>query len=280
MWKGSDIGKAKVAAAGAAAGRPAPRNAARRAAASAVAICAILAAGLALWLWPRGGGSAVRQGSGTGGVRRPETHPVATPPPAPAPKAAEAAKSAASPAPHAQESKTPEEIEAEERARDPLYDRHHIVAARPLLESPLEQVIHSVFSVEPGDMPPMLPPLPPVGRERLDEALRSITETGSGDGEEAREAKAVVNLAKAELRRFLDEGGTAEAFLQHYVNVLDSAFRERNMCRELQLRSMRNDPPEVAREFYATVQRQLREKGIRPLTLSRRQREHLGIEEE
>lgn len=96
MWKGSDIGKAKVAAAGAAAGRPAPRNAARAgtvrrvASAIAVAVCAVIAAGLALWLWPRGSGSAVRQGSGTGGVRRPEAKAAATPPPAPAPKAAPA----------------------------------------------------------------------------------------------------------------------------------------------------------------------------------------------
>ena len=176
--------------------------------------------------------------------------------------------------------KTPEEIEAEERAKDPLYDRHHIVAKRPLLDSPLEQVIYSVFSVEVGDMPPMLPPLPTVDEKQLKAAIESITVARDGDSEEAKEAKRIVNQVKAALKEFLDEGGTVEGFLRHYVNVLDSAFSERNMCRELQMKSMKTDPPEVAREFYNTIQKRLEDKGIKRLTLTRRQREHLGITEE
>ena len=175
--------------------------------------------------------------------------------------------------------KTPEEIEAEERARDPLYDRHHIVAKRPLLDSPLEQIIYSVFSVEVGDMPPMLPPIPTVDEKRLKAAIESITETKEGDSAEAKDAKRIVNQVKIALKEFLDEGGTVEGFIQHYVNVLDSAFRERNMCRELQMKSMKTDPPEVAREFYNTIQKRLEDKGIKRLTLTRRQREYLGIEE-
>ena len=179
----------------------------------------------------------------------------------------------------AEPQKTPEEIEAEERAKDPLYDRHHIVAKRPLLDSPLEQIIHSVFSVEVGDMPPMLPPIPTVDERQLRSAIESITVAKDGDSEEAKEAKRIVNQVKTALKEFLDEGGTVEGFLQHYVNVLDSAFNERNMCRELQMKSMKTDPPEVAREFYNTIQKRLEDKGIKRLTLTRRQKEYLGIEE-
>ena len=179
----------------------------------------------------------------------------------------------------AEPQKTPEEIEAEERAKDPLYDRHHIVAKRPLLDSPLEQIIHSVFSVEVGDMPPMLPPIPTVDERQLRSAIESITIAKDGDSEEAKEAKRIVNQVKTALKEFLDEGGTVEGFLQHYVNVLDSAFNERNMCRELQMKSMKTDPPEVAREFYNTIQKRLEDKGIKRLTLTRRQKEYLGIEE-
>ena len=179
----------------------------------------------------------------------------------------------------AEPQKTPEEIEAEERAKDPLYDRHHIVAKRPLLDSPLEQIIHSVFSVEVGDMPPMLPPIPTVDERQLRSAIESITVAKDGDSEEAKEAKRIVNQVKTALKEFLDEGGTVEGFLQYYVNVLDSAFNERNMCRELQMKSMKTDPPEVAREFYNTIQKRLEDKGIKRLTLTRRQKEYLGIEE-
>ncbi len=179
----------------------------------------------------------------------------------------------------AEPQKTPEEIEAEERAKDPLYDRHHIVAKRPLLDSPLEQIIYSVFSVEVGDMPPMLPPIPIVDEKQLKAAIESITETKESDSEEAKDAKKIVNQVKAALKEFLDEGGTVEGFIQHYVNVLDSAFNERNLCRELQMKSMKTDPPEVAREFYNTIQKRLDDKGIKRLTLTRRQKEYLGIEE-
>ncbi len=179
----------------------------------------------------------------------------------------------------AEPQKTPEEIEAEERAKDPLYDRHHIVAKRPLLDSPLEQIVHSVFSVEVGDMPPMLPPIPTVDERQLRSAIESITAAKDGDSEEAKEAKRIVNQVKTALKEFLDEGGTVEGFLQYYVNVLDSAFNERNMCRELQMKSMKTDPPEVAREFYNTIQKRLEDKGIKRLTLTRRQKEYLGIEE-
>ena len=89
-----------------------------------------------------------------------------------------------------------------------------------------------------------------------------------------------MNQVKAELAKFLEEGGTVNGFLAHYVNELDAAFREREMCKQLQMRTMKSDPPEVARELFGKLNERLEAKGIKPLTLTRRQRAYIGLEEE
>jgi len=207
--------------------------------------------------------------------------------PAAAPKAktdAEPAKKTAKPVTNAVQTagekvKTPEEIEAEERAKDPLYDRHHIVAKKPLVESPTEQLMLSVFSTELGDMPPMIPTIPEVDEEQVRKTICLLTLEKEGDSDEAKDAKALVNDVKAELKKFLDDGGTVNGFLAYYVNQLDSAFQERNTCRELLGKSMRQDSPEVARELFNKYNERLEKKGIKPLKLTSRQKQHLGIED-
>ena len=46
------------------------------------------------------------------------------------------------------------------------------------------------------------------------------------------------------------------------------------------MKSMKTDDPEVAREMYFKINERLAAKGIKPLTLTKRQKAHLGIEEE
>lgn len=174
---------------------------------------------------------------------------------------------------------TPEEIEAIERAKDPLYDRHHIVAKKPLLEEPVEQLMLSVFETELGDMPPMLPAIPKIDQKKLDKIVGMMTETKEDDSDEAKIAKGTINAVKIELKKYLDEGGTVENFLNYYVNELDSAFNERNLCKQLQMKSMKTDDPEVAREYFHKLNERLINKGIKPLTLTNRQKQYLGITE-
>lgn len=175
---------------------------------------------------------------------------------------------------------TPEEIEAEERRKDPLYDRHHIVAKMPLVKEPIEQLMLTVFTTELGDMPPMLPAIPPFDEARFEKIVNLDTLPEKGDSEEVRMSKELVNQVKAELTKYLKEGGTTSGFLAYYVNELDSAFHEREICKEMQMKSMKTDDPEVAREVYLKLNKRLADRGIKKLTLTKRQKEYLGIKED
>lgn len=173
--------------------------------------------------------------------------------------------------------KTPEEIEAEERAKDPLYDRHHIVAKKPLLAEPIEQLMLSVFETEVGEMPPMLPAVPSINEQQFRKIIDKMTAISPDDSEATRNAKDLVNQVKVELRKYLDEGGTIDGFLSYYVNILDSAYRERMTTREMVMKSMKVDSPEVARDFFLKANERLSEKGIKLVTLTNRQKAYLGL---
>ena len=255
MWKGSDIGKAKVAVAGTA-GQPAPRHAARRVAASAiaVAVCAILAAGLALWLWPRGGGSAVRQGSGTGGVRRPETHPAPATTAAPAPKAAEAAKSAARPAPAATtpartyrgvavvSSSSVTNLDGAVVERLVLADGRTVKAVRlpePVFRRPCDQLIAMALSAAPGEAVPPLPAGPDAEASFLasmDEPVEAVETDPPG----VRELKARVEAARRGIAEAVRAGGSfRKALAEHAAEAgriaqrrLDAAMAVREVMAE------------------------------------------------
>lgn len=176
--------------------------------------------------------------------------------------------------------KTPEEVENEARAKDPLYDRHHIVAAKPLVADAVDQLIVTIFSTDLGDMPPFLPPLSNLDEERTIKAIDKLEKAAEDDTPEAREAKELVNAVKKGLKKFLDEGGTVNGFLSHYANELQSAFEERQTCRELVSKSIRSESPQAARELYEKYNEHLSNKGIKPLSLNRRQKEYLGIKED
>lgn len=174
---------------------------------------------------------------------------------------------------------TPEEIEAEARKKDPLYDRHHIVAKMPLVKEPIEQLMLTVFTTELGDMPPMLPAIPAFDEERFEKLVNRKTNPEKGDSEEVLLSKEIVNEVKKELAKYLKEGGTTSGFLSYYVSELDSAFKEREMCKSLAMKAMKTEDPEVAREYFFRLNEELAKKGIKPLTLNKRQKAHLGIEE-
>jgi len=246
-----------------------------------VAAIVLVLALVALWIY----GGKDSGGSDTPRKQPSSTvHPRKTQPPKPTATQAES-DDTAQPTVAASESvpetpKTPEEIEAEERKKDPLYDRHHIVAKMPLVKEPIEQLMLTVFETELGDMPPMLPAIPAFDEERFNKLVNLQTLPEEGDSKEALLSKELVNQVKAELSKYLKEGGTTSGFLAYYVNELDSAFHERETCKELVMKSMKTDEPELAREMFNKFNERLSSKGIKPLTLTRRQKEYLGIQEE
>lgn len=256
MWKGSDIGKAKVAAAGAA-GRPAAQSAQRRAVrwAAVVAVCAILAAGLALWLWPRGGGSAVRQGSGTGGVRRPETHPAPATTAAPAPKAAPADASAPTrPAPavtapartyrgvEVVSSSSVTNLDGAVVERLVLADGRTVKAVRlpePVFRRPCDQLIAMALSAAPGEAVPPLPAGPDAEASFLasmDEPVEALETDPPG----VRELKARVEAARRGIAEAVRAGGSfRQALAEHAAEAgriaqrrLDAAMAVREVMAE------------------------------------------------
>lgn len=261
----------------------APNPARRRFAAFRGAIAAlavVLGAGLAWWLVSRPA-NVKPEPKGAEAKTATQPHPASKAPNAnKADKPVAPLKAENTVATTPEREMTPEEIEAEERRKDPLYDRHHIVAKMPLVKEPIEQLMLTVFETELGDMPPMLPAIPAFDEVRFNKLVNLQTLPEEGDSKEALLSKELVNQVKAELAKYLKEGGTTSGFLAYYVNELDSAFRERETCKEIQMKSMKTDDPEVAREMYFKINERLAAKGIKPLTLTKRQKAHLGIEEE
>ena len=132
---------------------------------------------------------------------------------------------------------TPEEIEAEARKKDPLYDRHHIVAKMPLVKEPIEQLMLTVFTTELGDMPPMLPAIPAFDEERFEKLVNRKTNPEKGDSEEVLLSKEIVNAVKKELAEYLKEGGTTirsytsdEGITGLFQNNLYVHCREKEKC--------------------------------------------------
>ena len=173
----------------------------------------------------------------------------------------------------------PKVIETKERQEDPLYDRHHIVAKKPLVKEPIEQLMLTVFETELGDMPPMLPSIPVFEEEKFEKVVTLMSSEEEGDTDENKQRKSLINSVKAELSKYLEEGGTTSGFLAYYVNELDKAFQERERCKMIQMRSMKEDDPEVARGVYLRFNKRLIDKGIKPLSLTNRQKEYLRIED-
>ena len=306
MWKGSDIGKAKVAAAGAAAGRPAPCNAARLGTVrwvAAIAVCAILAAGLALWLWPRGGGSAVRQGSGTGGVRRPEAKAATTPPPAPAPKAADAATAspkAAPAAPHGeggfvkapgtlrlpdgQVLTFPPPAEGETRrihAYGRTYECDHLgnfrdVTPRRLFGTAFEA--NFLALAQPGGrfIPAFLTGLDEADVRRMLE--RGYAPRGDETEEEMQSLRAYDEMRCAVLE-YMDQGGSFDDFVDGVARM----ERGQRLAHAAALREVMSLVKEgrigEAREMSEAADRLMRERGYEPVRLPAHVREAFGAAE-
>lgn len=172
---------------------------------------------------------------------------------------------------------TPSEDEAEVRRKDPLYDRHHIVAELPLMKDPIEQLMLSVFETELGDLPPPLPDIPQVDEASIRATIEKMPMTNLTDSEEAKDAQELVLQVKKELKRYLDEGGNINSFLQYYCNELRFAYEERRLYQQEISKALKQEDKEVVQELYIKLNEHLEEKGIKPLRLNRRQREYLGI---
>ncbi len=155
--------------------------------------------------------------------------------------------------------------------------RHHIVSKMPIVKAPAEQLMLSIFETELGDPPPQIPMLPQVDEEAVLATIEKMHTVNADDSEETAQAKTLINNVKKELKVYLEEGGNINSFLQYYCSELQRAYDERVLYCQDVINAIKTEQRDVAQELYLQMNEKLNEKGIKPISLSRKQREYLGI---
>ncbi len=212
------------------------------------------------------------------------------------PKAAKAARPAAAkpafrPAPEkkaAPEPAQPKERKIDFRSMTPeqrLDWQIKRAAERPLPAEPAtnrafrtgaEQLLSWVFMTELGDMPPPLPQVSLYDEVHLEEILNSPNPVREGDSERTKDAKQTVELAKKELKAYIEKGGDISSFLEYYRGVLVQAAEEHSHARREVMRICREEP-DIAEDYIRATNKILAEKGIKPVRIPPRLRERLGL---
>ena len=145
-----------------------------------------------------------------------------------------------------------------------------------LFRSGIEQMMGWMFTTEVGDMPPPLPRIPDFDLVHLQEILDSKCEIGASDSERQAETKGIVDFAKAELKKYLEKGGSPDAFLKYYHDQLKTAHQHRQIVQD-QVMKVLQEEPERAEEFLKEANKGLAEMGIKAVVIPERIRRRLGL---
>jgi hypothetical protein len=143
----------------------------------------------------------------------------------------------------------------------------------------IELSMARIFMTRVGFPPPPIHTtfLPIQDEAHLAEILIAGNPVIEGDSEEIKEAKATVELVKKEMIAFIKDGGHPEDFMAHYYNKLQTAFQERRDSLK-EIARVAIEEPEIAQEFYNTINKRLESKGITPIELTEKQKQRLGLE--
>lgn len=140
-----------------------------------------------------------------------------------------------------------------------------------------EQVLSWIFTTRLGDAPPPLPRISIHDEAHLAEILMNANEIKDTDSDRVADAKEMVMLAKAELKKFIKAGGDIEDFLEYYRGELVQAHNEWQESQRQAMQVLREEP-ELAADFISEVNGRLREKGIKPVMIPPKLLEMHGIE--
>ena len=157
-----------------------------------------------------------------------------------------------------------------------LTNRSERIDARTFSSS-IEQSMDWIFSCIPGDRPLPLLDAEDVDKELLTQVLISINEVNEEDSETDVARKENVMAAKAELRKYIKEGGDYESFMRYYHNLLDSYHETWLEAQDAVDRSISEMPKEDLATFIDKVNATLDEKGIKHVMLDSRIRRKLGM---
>ena len=141
-----------------------------------------------------------------------------------------------------------------------------------------EQLLSMIFTCELGNTPPPLPRITNVTKEQLEAILASPNVVGEKDSAKVADAKRTVELAKKELKDYLDKGGDVNEFMAYYRGQLLQAH---NLWKDEQVAMMktcREEDPEVARAMLEATNKRLSEKGIKPIMMPPIYKKKLGLE--
>ena len=145
--------------------------------------------------------------------------------------------------------------------------------------SGVDQVLDWIFSCKVGDgVPPPLPQMGEIERNHLDVLLDSVNEIKDDDSPEIAERKKMVDEVKKELKKYLDEGGKMQDFMQHYYNELVQARALKTETR-VQIKKMIEENPNdpgAALEFTEKANALLENRGITPVELTEDQKEEIA----
>ena len=131
-----------------------------------------------------------------------------------------------------------------------------------------EQLLLQTFGREVGLAPFPLLKLPKKDMDNLVGILMSDNPITEKDSQEVALSKEIITEAKAEMRKFIKNGGNPSDFFEYYHGILLQAYEKRRMAKKeiLRIASEEKDP-ELARMLQKEVNDKLAEEGIKTLKI-------------
>ena len=131
-----------------------------------------------------------------------------------------------------------------------------------------EQLLLQTFGREVGLAPFPLLKLPKMDMDNLVGILMSDNPVTDKDTEAIAISKEIITEAKAEMRKFIKDGGNPGEFFEYYHNVLRQAYEKRKMAQKEILRIAREEKDlDLAKMLQKEVNNRLTAEGIKPLKL-------------
>ena len=149
-----------------------------------------------------------------------------------------------------------------------------------IYKTPLEQSLGILFTTKLGSPPPMLPSIPSISTpERLQKFFDTAMVYDKDAPKEVNENRIMMQQVQDELKRYLDEGGTASGFVEYYQNELRVAHEEWKMAQKMLIDMSRGgEDASVMREFRDRANAILAARGIKPLAVPPFVRQSMGEE--
>jgi len=135
----------------------------------------------------------------------------------------------------------------------------------PVHRNSTEHIMSMVFGTDLGDMPFPLPSIPERDKQRMAQILLDKFDIQPNDPDA--EEKQAINEAKEALSEHIRSGGDIDEFFAAYHRQLEIAHRERVEARNLIIETAKSGDADLAAELMERYNRNLQEKGIKPITL-------------